>query len=194
MKLDLLSPYFREIKNIPNINEEKFIGYLNICLHEDIIYLNYNGLFTLTTEGLISNENVQLNWQEITPIPFGQRYGQTMTSTPYGLAFFGGRDNENCYFNDLWLYYNKEWTYITCNIEKRACHSTIWDGKSNLIIYGGISNLLLTNDFYFINILNQTTKKISINFPFLLNTFTLTLNSLGEIILYGGKDINNNYS
>jgi len=188
MKSILPSPFFRDISGQISFKELQDDGTVSICLHEDILFLRYNGLFMLSSEGSFFTDSVQLNWNKIRPIPFRGRFGQSMTSTPFGLAFFGGRDENNCFYNDLWLYHQKEWFYVTCNVPERAFHSACWDGQNFLVINGGVSHVQLSSEFFLVNLQSQETFRIDLGFNKVLSHHSMTQYSSYEIVLFGGKD------
>ena len=93
-----------------------------ICVFKKKLYFNIHGkMYYLNFES-----DSEKAWEVNTALPFGTRYGQSMTSFSDGIVFFGGMivyENENIYFNDLWIFDGKDqWNYVTCDIQPRAFH------------------------------------------------------------------------
>lgn len=163
-----------------------------ICVFKKKLYFNIHGkMYYLNFES-----DSEKAWEVNTALPFGTRYGQSMTSFSDGIVFFGGMivyENENIYFNDLWIFDGKDqWNYVTCDIQPRAFHAAAADNIGNLVITGGNDNKSIFDDFWILNLKTQVTLKLDLNLCFTKHTITFLNDSL--FCLCGGlcKDSNVN--
>lgn len=150
-------------------------------LFEDNVYMmNKKHFMYLSTQ--------EMKWIEIAPLPFSERMGQSMTTTPHGIAFFGGKEGSSSFYNDLWLYNNNDWSYVTCDIiSERAFHAAEWDNKTNsLIICGGQNLNSIFDDIYLVDIKTQKVSRIVIPGIPKFRDHTITSLPDGTFCLFGG--------
>ena len=81
---------------------------INICVHEDTVYLTNKDLWFFNCGDFI--------WKKISPLPICSFDGQSITSTPYGIVFFGGNGGNSYFSNDLWIFDKGNWDYITLSL------------------------------------------------------------------------------
>ena len=148
----------------------------SLCFHEGTLYLLSGGLFRLEHNA----------WRQMPLVPFCAREGQSMTSTKYGIVFFGGRSG-SVFYNDLWIYNQKTWSYIVTPITPRAFHAAATDTADNLIIVGGEKEKIF-GDSYVIDLRTKETKRIKFEVPVDFSRHTLTyLPDLERYSLLGGE-------
>ena len=155
-------------------------GSLAICLHEDTLYLSMGSLYYCLPEP-------PLRWRRIQPVPFFPRTGQSMTSTPHGVAFFGGKEGTGYFYNDLWVYNKKDWSYVTCDVSSRSHHAAAWDPKGYLVICGGQSKGSHLNDVYCVNLAKHETTKVEIPGMPYIGAHTMTAIGNDTFLLFGGS-------
>lgn len=170
------------------------------CFHNEICYLlleskstdpqtgsniKKNYLFSLSPKGSKSS----YKWESISPLPFGYREGQSVTSTSSSLVFFGGIEDAVLY-NDLWMITNsKKWFCIGTDIPARYDHAACSDSHGNLVIYGGRGSAKAGcfNDLYLVKLAQQEVTEIQfpgIDLPY-LTSHSLTLLDDGTFFLIG---------
>ena len=151
------------------------------CIHDEKVYILSNELYNFQPAP-------QLMWTQVPLLPFSKREGQSVTSTPSGLAFFGGKD-DNTLYNDLWVFMG-EWTYVTADVPARWNQAACCDGQGHLVIYGGEGpKQQVFNDLYVIDISTQETTEIKIpNLP-PMKFHSLTAIDEKRIFLFGGHVI-----
>lgn len=170
-----------EIANYPE--DLKTTELLPHCVHQNCYYVCANELY------YIDLQEGTPTWRKVSTLPFLQRNGQSMTSTPSGIVFFGGQDkNMVSYYNDLWIYSTQNWEYVTCDIPVRAFHAAACDQNGNLIICGGfIDSQHSLHDIYLINLKTQVVTELNIPFLPKVSYHSLTPLPDGAFILYGSK-------
>ena len=148
----------------------------SLCFHDGTLYLLSGGLFRMENN----------SWRQMPLVPFCAREGQSMTSTKHGIVFFGGRSG-SVFYNDLWIYNQKSWSYIVTPITPRAFHAAATDSADNLIIVGGEKEKIF-GDSYTIDLRTKETKKIEFEVPVDFSHHTLTyLPDLERYSLLGGE-------
>ena len=155
-------------------------GSLAICNHGGTLYLATENIYYCPPEPT-------LKWRRIHPVPFQSRTGQSMTSTPHGVAFFGGKEGTGYFHNDLWVYNKKDWSYITCDIPARSHHAAAWDPRGYLVICGGQRKGSHLNDVYLVNISKQETIKVEIPGMPHIGAHTMTAIDKDKFLLFGGS-------
>ena len=66
------------------------------------------------------------------------RYINEIVSTEQGLMIFGGKNNRNDGFNDLWKWNGEKWEMISIGVSPRWDHGIAYMGKQNkLVVFGG---------------------------------------------------------
>ncbi|OHT16151.1 hypothetical protein TRFO_13488 [Tritrichomonas foetus] len=152
------------------------------CFHEDSFYLCTDDLWYF-------NAAPPLQWTKVSQVPFNKRQGQSMTSTPFGVVFFGGQEKGFSYHNDLWIFNKGEWSYVTCDIPVRAYHAAACDQLGRLVIYGGTTlNQKVLRDIYIIDMKTQKTIELKFpNLPPVSHDHSLTLLPDGTFCLFGGE-------
>lgn len=155
---------------------------INICVHEDTVYLTNKDLWFFNCGDFI--------WKKISPLPICSFDGQSITSTPYGIVFFGGNGGNSYFSNDLWIFDKGNWDYITCEIPVRADHASAWDKRGFLVITGGKNDSDNLNDIFLVDLVSHEVKELKIDgFPKFRN-HSLTPLDEGKFALFGGFIIN----
>ena len=164
----------------PTLSATKF----SMCVSEDTFYLLTNELWCFSSD---------FQWKQIFPLPFCIREGQSMTSTPLGVAFFGGFENDH-FHNDLWIYHKGEWIYVACRVPSRAYHTAAWDDRGFLLISGGRNNENnLLSDMFLIDPTNQETFEVSIpNLPTFYD-HSITCLTNGKFAIFGKTSNHDNH-
>ncbi|KAK8888017.1 Adagio protein 3 [Tritrichomonas musculus] len=178
----ITKPSLQEINNYSN---ETLISSSDIrppqCFHIDSFFL-------CTSELWYFQRSQPLQWKKESQLPFQKRQGQSMTSTPSGIVFFGGQSDLLTY-NDLWIYNKGQWSYVTCDIPARANHAAACDKNGRLVICGGTTeNQAVLHDLYVIDLKTQKVKELKIpDFPPVSHEHSLTLLPDGTFVLFGGE-------
>ena len=136
-----------------------------------------------------------MEWEEIEIEGPGPRYVNQMVSTPNGLVLFGGKNNSNDGFDDLWSWNGESWTKLTNGATQRWDHGVAYMAQQNkLIVFGG-RQLHRTDDIEERIELNDTWiykddqwLKVGGKGPGARSSFGMTYDSLRDrVIIFGGR-------
>lgn len=155
---------------------------IRFALYNDTIFFLYQGLYFLDKENI---------WNEVQLIPFPAKkwHGQSMTSTSHGLVFFGGESlyrYKNICHNNLYIYKNDSWSFISINSPPRCDHAAAFDGNQSLIVSGGRNEDVIYNDFLLIDLVTGVVTSIEFPNPFSLFNHSIVNLTDNTFIISGG--------
>jgi len=177
----LPAPSEHQMSNPPKNIDYSAPGSISICFHMNTIYLK-SGLVYMTMPDFNS-------WSFLVLTPFTSRIGQSMTSTPSGLVFFGGFDGNEEYYNDLWIYSENNWRNIICDVCPRSNHAACCTEDGCLLVSGGSNQNKVFSDFYKVDLKSGETKKIETQKEIPLQFHTITHYQKDLFFIAGGKNI-----
>lgn len=136
--------------------------------------------------------NEQENWVEMEDLPFKCTIGGSATKTEFGIAFYGGYNQDNeLSVNDLWIYQAGSCYPILNTSKPRKYHAAVYDPSTkSLIIIGGMSdNSEVMCDIVSISLLNGDCTDIHLKKTIPLCNHSAVLLPDHQICLFGGYSV-----
>jgi hypothetical protein len=161
-------------------------GRSTLSFHGESVFLLQEGLWSFPVPDRADGRRPEISWQPVLPLPFRVREGQSMTSTPEGLAFFGGREDVTSFHSDLWVYAGGRWECLQCEVPARSHHAAVWDPRGFLVISGGKRKEGNASDLYLVDLAKGETTQVRV--PDMPAIATHSINRLGhdDFCLFGG--------
>ena len=159
---------------------------LNVCENDEAFYCQ-------TSEQSFEHSKSSKSWEAIPTNSGIIKKGQSMTSIPYGIAYFGGQGAEGFVTNEFWVYEHHVWQPIFNNIKGRKYHNAVFIEKTNsLVIIGGKDDKEVLENNVIINMKNYEVKELKFDHELKFTRHSLTYIDNNKICLFGGMDKDNN--
>ncbi len=133
------------------------------------------------------------NWKKLDVNAPPPRYIQNLVRVEDQLFFFGGKNNTNDGFDDLWTWRRGKWVLINTGATKRWDHGFAFHRKSDqIVLFGGRTsgrnnNRIELGDTWVYH--NNLWSMLNIDGPEPRSSFAIAYHSeSGQLILFGGRN------